>query len=869
MLTRFFATLMGYIRRTTPVWLFVWGTTIGSAVVGVVVAQSTENAAADASGCVTAAMTAAERAAAKQLTVADYRVLMEQFPIDAVEYCRLAPTTLHKAIAIAHKHADREQQSGAGGLWLRLERSVERVMREVEGESEEAEGKAAPPDPEYFRLRYVDENGVVPPLAAVNARAHIQAMRAAVNGRAAGINKTSWTSLGPGNIGGRVRALVIHPTNTAILYAGGVAGGVWKSSNSGASWTNLNDFMSNMAVTTLAIDPNNASIIYAGTGEGNSNEDATRGDGIMVSRNAGVTWTQLASTTGDKFDYVNKILPVKVGAKTVLFAATTKGIAKSTNNGTSWTWWSDTVGTRYKNYYDIEVLAADPTKMLVGGYGKIWLSTNSGTSWKAATGLPATGKSIELAWSKSAPLTVYASVDISSGAIYKSTNGGVSFALVSTPKVLESQGWYDNTLWVDPTNPNYLIVGGVDLYRSSNAGKNFTRISDWSASPISAHADHHIIVADPKFNGTTNKKLYFGNDGGVYRANNYQTVANYSGWTELNNTLGITQFFSVRGDAASGQIVGGTQDNGNLASTIGATENWEDFTGGDGGFVAMDPVTPTTVYTEYVYLGYLSRCTNGDYNSCVDLTGMKDDGSWKATQYVLGDAKNQTSLFIAPFILDPNVATTMLAGGASLWRSTDIKAAVTNTTGPRWEEIKTPSGSDYYDSVSAIAVAPGNSDIIWVGNAVGGVWKSSNGTGAAGSVSWASFDAALPNRYVSSIVIDAADSNIVYVVFGGFSAQNIWKTTDGGTTWAATSGTGASALPALPIWSVAIHPTHANWVYVGTDMGIFTSEDSGATWQAVTDGPANVPVFSLSWMGNTLLAGTHGRGIFKSDTNNP
>ena len=89
-------------------------------------------------------------------------------------------------------------------------------------------------------------------------------------------------------------------------------------------------------------------------------------------------------------------------------------------------------------------------------------------------------------------------------------------------------------------------------------------------------------------------------------------------------------------------------------------------------------------------------------------------------------------------------------------------------------------------------------------------------------------------------------------------------TTDGGTTWAAATGTGLTALASLPVWSIAINPPNSAWLHAGTELGVFTSEDSGATWQSVTDGPANVPVYDLSWMGNTLLAATHGRGIFST-----
>jgi hypothetical protein len=270
---------------------------------------------------------------------------------------------------------------------------------------------------------------------------------------------------------------------------------------------------------------------------------------------------------------------------------------------------------------------------------------------------------------------------------------------------------------------------------------------------------------------------------------------------------------------------------------------------------------------EYTYLQYLCRRTLT--TECVPINGLKNDWETpKATKYQLGDSITGKALFSAPYTLDPNNANTMLAGGASLWRSTNIKATVTNTVGPIWAVIKKPSGTTYGDYISAIAVAKGASNQIWVGNAKGGVWKTSKGTAAAASVTWTSYDAKLPNRFVSDIEIDATNANIVYITFGGYAATNVWKTTDGGTTWAAATGTGVTALASLPVWSIAINPTNSAWLYAGTELGVFTSEDSGATWQSVTDGPANVPVYDLSWMGNTLLAATHGRGIFKSDTNN-
>jgi hypothetical protein len=106
----------------------------------------------------------------------------------------------------------------------------------------------------------------------------------------------TWTPLGPGNIGGRTRALLIHPTTPNVMYAAGVAGGVWKTTNAGALWQPLTDMMANIAISCLAFDPSNPNVIYAGTGEGFFNGDAVRGAGIFRTTDGGANWTQLTAT---------------------------------------------------------------------------------------------------------------------------------------------------------------------------------------------------------------------------------------------------------------------------------------------------------------------------------------------------------------------------------------------------------------------------------------------------------------------------------------------------------------------------------------------------------------------------------------------
>src|SRR5207249_3000063 len=141
-------------------------------------------------------------------------------------------------------------------------------------------------------------------------------------------------------------------------------------------------------------------------------------------------------------------------------------------------------------------------------------------------------------------------------------------------------------------DPNFVIVGGIDLWRSTDGGSNFDKISDWRCGPgqtaasqracdgPSAHSDQHFIVSEPGFDNTVNKKVFFGNDGGVFRTDDISAVEQYAGWWNLNHNLGVTQFY---GGAASGaKLVGGAQDNASLVY-VDDPQNWTVFRGGDGG----------------------------------------------------------------------------------------------------------------------------------------------------------------------------------------------------------------------------------------------------------------------------------------------
>jgi photosystem II stability/assembly factor-like uncharacterized protein len=208
-------------------------------------------------------------------------------------------------------------------------------------------------------------------------------------------------------------------------------------------------------------------------------------------------------------------------------------------------------------------------------------------------------------------------------------------------------------------------------------------------------------------------------------------------------------------------------------------------------------------------------------------------------------------------VLDPNNSNCLLGGGFSVWRTNNAKAPNTNNTGPIWSSVKSSIGK----KVSAIAVAKGNSNLIWVGYEGGEVFKTLNGTQA--NPVWQRVDHTgsnplNPTRFCTRITIDTSDPNIVYVAFGGYSRGNLWKTTNGGGQW---SNLG-NLLPEAPVRAIAVHPRRNNLVYIGTEVGLFASENGGATWSPTNEGPTNCSVDDLFWMNEVLVCATHGRGMF-------
>jgi photosystem II stability/assembly factor-like uncharacterized protein len=711
--------------------------------------------------------------------------------------------------------------------------------------------------------------------------------------QAAGVSNTQWTELGPSNIGGRIRAVVIDPRDQNRIYIGAATGGVWLSENAGQSFRPLTDSLPSLAIGALAMDPNNPNILYAGTGE---NFAGFAGMGVFKSVNGGASWTFLNSTStdttvnslGTEWGAINRIAISPFNSNLLLVAtartsSTRQGaIMRSVDGGNTWTRillaaGSVTSGsnTNFGNAsppvpMDVRFDPNNANNVVAGtANGHMYYSRDAGQSWTQTGPLLTTlqGRSTsaraEIAFAKSTPDLVYISLDSSPdatgarGEVWKSNNGGETWTNLSAPKHLNEQGDYDNTIWVDPANENHVIVGGLDLYQSMDGGASFNKISDWRLGfpgQPQPHGDHHQIVSVPNFN-SGNPIVYFGNDGGLYRANNVFAVgpSGTTAWQNLNNGLNITQFYGGAGlRAAGGRIIGGTQDNGALELSQGTT--WSRTAGGDGGYAAVDPLNDSTIYGEYVYAAVHRKVGAGSREYI--CSGITEALQNESSATYCGATATEEANFIAPFILDPNNRERMLVGANSLWVTNNVRDPI-----PTWSAVLGPGGTKSQGLfINAIAVHAGDSNIIWVGRNGGQIWKTSNGL--TPNPAWTQIQGSgLPASTITRITIDADNPNRVWVVYSGFLSARIWVTNNGGSTWSNIHNN----LPNVTLLDMKRHPVNANWLYVAAANGVYTSENGGQTWSTTNDGPAGVRVRELFWYdSSTLVAATYGRGMFRT-----
>ncbi|HKV12642.1 MAG TPA: hypothetical protein VJ725_31140 [Thermoanaerobaculia bacterium] len=715
----------------------------------------------------------------------------------------------------------------------------------------------------------------------------------------------AWSELGPGNIGGRTRALVIDPKDPRIFYAAGASGGVWKSTDAGANWRWVADDFANLTVVSLAMDPADSRVLYAGTGEGILTNVA-RGMGIYRTADGGETWQHLAATSTADFHFVNDLVISRADPRR-LYAATRTGVWRSLDRGATWRRVLDPkTGSGCE---DLAIRTDRPVDVVLAACGRreqasVWRNVRANAPkgrWQKVLTEPAMNRTSlaiapsnqDIIYALSSSGTAYPQNPTDSyqdnlHAVFRSTNGGatwearvrntdpvelntllLSYVLIANgsdcglqPVEYDNalgQGWYANTIAVDPANPDRVWAGGIDLFRSDDGGRNWGLATYWwafgaDAAPSYVHADQHVLVFHPRYNGTTNRILYAGNDGGVFRTRD-ALAATAKGakagcdpersllqWQSLSRDYGTIQFYHGVAYADGTRYLGGTQDNGTpLGGDATGRNGWKMVLGGDGDWVAADPANPNILYAQIFGGGALQKSTDGG----VTFESMASAEGW--------------SDFRGPFLIDPQQGARLWYAGSRVWRSEDRAESFTAASF-KFNDLPTLGLAE------ALAVSPVDSNRVLVGTRQGAILRSSAALSTTGETPW-DFVRLRENAQVSWLAFDPKDANVAYATYSNFGGPHVFKTTDGGVTWTSIDGAGAGALPDIPVHTILVDPTKTGRLYIGTDLGVFVSLNGGATW-AVETGFSPVITQTLQALkrsnGETLLfAFTYGRGAWK------
>ena len=681
----------------------------------------------------------------------------------------------------------------------------------------------------------------------------------------------TYDSVGPSNgnlraghnyTSGRIRSFLIDISDPSgnTVFCGGVAGGLWKCTNflsAIPNWQSVDDFLDNMAITSICQDPSNPDIMYFATGEASSNGDAVFGRGVWKSFNHGATWSQLPSTT--TYFRTFKIVCDATG-KIYLAARTTNsplplqpnGLLRSTNGGISWTNITPSDLTSNSNCTDIEISGSGRLHASFGYNGNISnyrytdipSSVTSVSGWKSAAGLTTTANRIELACQGD---TLYAAPTNSSNDVvtcWRSVNGGANWIQTNTedfsPSPTSSQGWYDLSLAINPLNPEEIIIGGLDAYRSLNGGQTISRLTYWvGAIGPYVHADHH----DVKYISIGSElRILMATDGGLFLSRDAGMT-----FVDKNRNLSIKQFYSCAiHPTLTYYLLAGAQDNGSHQLKNPGLSYSIEVTGGDGAYVHIDQNEPQYQFTSYLFNQY-RRSTNGG-------------NSW--TSFNLSGSQGMA---INPFDYD-DLRNIMYCsnGNNAMRRWNNPQTAVSTATAEQTTLTLTALGG----SASALKVSPHTADRVFIGSSSGRLLRIDNvDTLTQATVSSRVTDITGPSfaGFLNCVAVGSDDSHLL-AVFTNYGVNNVWSTVNGGVSWTGIDGTaGIGGLPDMPVRWAVFSPSDNNKAILATDAGVYTTNfinGASTQWLPSPGFPlVRTDMLKIRNTDNTIVAATHGRGL--------
>lgn len=696
----------------------------------------------------------------------------------------------------------------------------------------------------------------------------------------------TFREIGPAVMGGRVADLAIHPSAPSTWYVGLASGGVWKTTNHAMSWTPIFDDMPVSSIGDVTLAPSNPNVVWVGTGEPQNRQSSPYGGGVFRSLDGGRTWTDLGL---HDTRHIARIVVHPTDPDVAWVAAVghlwgpneERGVFKTTDGGATWT--KVLYHDADTGAIDLVIDPGDPRTLYAALYQRrrtvfgfsasgtgsgLYRTLDGGTTWtELDEGLPEGDKGrIGLDVFAGNSQIVYASIEAEGQegrGLYRSTDRGESWERLSgnNPRPM-----YFSQVRIDPNNPERVYMGGVALQVSDDGGRTW-----WEQDGAEGiHVDHHALWIDP----SNSDHLVLGNDGGI--ASSWDGARS---WRHHNN-LAIGQFYEIGLDVRDPYYVcGGLQDNSSWCGPsrtldgygIG-NDDWTDVSGGDGFYNVPDPFDSRFVFTE----------SQGGNSSRVNLeTGE----SVRTRPLFRGDDEDDGYSFNwnAPIAVSQHTPGTVYVGSNHLMRSRD--------RGQSWEEaspdltrqidrdtleifgrplsephVSRNDGLSAYGTITTIDESPLSPDVLWVGTDDGNVQVTRDG-----GATWTNTVDAIPDlpgrRYVSRIEASAHVEGRAYVTFDGHYdddyAPYVHVTEDFGASWAAIT----DGLPDHSINVVREHAQTPDLLFVGNEVGVFTSVDRGASWHRLSGGLPTVPVddIQIHPRDNDLVLGTHGRSIWIAD----
>ncbi len=591
----------------------------------------------------------------------------------------------------------------------------------------------------------------------------------------------------------------IHPTDPNIVYVAASGHewthneerGVYKTTDGGKSWKKILYIDEQTGAIDLVMDPTNPNVLYTSTWQrirkrwnDPRNEKGYSGSGVYKTTDGGNSWTP-----------INQGLPeAKNRGRIGLDLCLTK----------------PNVVYAFVDNYDLA--AIQPKEGELDSYGRPKTKTIKGAD------------------------------------IYRSDDGGQSWKKASEDneymqRLSSTYGWVFGQIRVDPNDADTIYVMGLALNVSYDGGKTFKRLGRM-------HGDHHSLWIDP----SNSNYLLNGNDGGV--------VVSYdrgTSWRDFTDKIPAVQFFNVGYDMAEPfRIYGSIQDHGSRRAVVDLKRGrnrirpveWEFAPGGEGSSHAIDPTNPDIVYSAGFY-GRISRT---------------DMSTRKRTNLVPQPGSGEPPLrgqWIAPFIISPHNSNVIYHGMNFLYRSDnrgdDFKKISPDLTRNLVEEI----GDISYQTISSISESPQKAGVIYCGTDDGNAHMTPDGGKTWVNLN----KGLAKDRWVSRVVASKYAKGTVFLAQNGKRNDDftpyLWKSTDYGKTWTSI----AANIPSGPINVIREDPKSPKVLYVGTDWGVYISVDGGKSYQTLGAGLPTTFVSDLFVhpRDQMLIIATHGRGMYALD----